>query len=55
MAKVDIEDLSGNTTPVNGNPYDGLISATNNNSVWLTCTLSIPVSERSPGAATSTI
>lgn len=55
MAKIDIEDLSGNTTPVNGNPYDGLISATNNKSVWLACTLSIPVSERPLGGATSTI
>ncbi len=36
MAKVAIEDLSGHTTPVIGNPYDGLISATNDNSVWRT-------------------
>jgi hypothetical protein len=35
MAKVAIEDLSGHTTPVTGNPYDGLISATNNDSVRL--------------------
>jgi vesicle-fusing ATPase len=28
MAKVAIEDLSGTTTPVTSNPYDGLISAT---------------------------
>ncbi|ERF73733.1 hypothetical protein EPUS_00987 [Endocarpon pusillum Z07020] len=35
MAKVAIEDLSGHTTPVTGNPYDGLISATNNNSKQL--------------------
>ncbi|HEU0049945.1 MAG TPA: hypothetical protein VFQ43_20315 [Nitrososphaera sp.] len=27
MAKVAIEDLSGTTTPVTSNPYDGLISA----------------------------
>jgi hypothetical protein len=33
MAKVAIEDLSGHTTPVTGNPYDGLISATNDDSV----------------------
>lgn len=36
MAKVVIEDLSGNTTTVTGNPYDGLISLTNNDSVWVT-------------------
>lgn len=35
MAKVAIEDLSGHTTPATANPYDGLISATNNDSVWL--------------------
>jgi hypothetical protein len=29
MAKVAIEDLSGTTTPVTSNPYDGLITATN--------------------------
>ena len=28
MAKVAIEDLSGTTTPVTSNPYDGLITAT---------------------------
>lgn len=28
MAKVTFEDLSGTTTPVTSNPYDGLISAT---------------------------
>jgi hypothetical protein len=27
MAKVAIEDLSGTTTPVTSNPYDGLIIA----------------------------
>ena len=29
MAKIAIEDLSGTTTPVTSNPYDGLITATN--------------------------
>ena len=33
MAKVAIEDLSGHTTPVTGNPYDALITAANNSSV----------------------
>jgi hypothetical protein len=34
MAKVAIEDLSGHTTPVTGNPYNSLINTTNNDPVW---------------------
>jgi len=33
MAKVAVEDLSGTSTPVTSNPYDGLISACNNDPV----------------------
>ena len=33
MAKVEISDLSGASTPVGGNPYDRLINACNGNSV----------------------
>ena len=33
MAKVAIEDLSGTSTPVTNNPYDGIIQATDNDPV----------------------
>ena len=33
MAKVAIEDLSGASTPVTANPYDGLINAVDGDSV----------------------
>ncbi|RMZ88424.1 hypothetical protein DV736_g4338, partial [Chaetothyriales sp. CBS 134916] len=35
MAKVTIEDLSGPSTPVTSNPYDGLIQATDNDPMKL--------------------
>ena len=35
MAKIAIEDLSGATTPVTANPYDGLIHAVEGDAVCM--------------------
>lgn len=35
MAKVAFEDLSGTTTPLTENPYDGLIQAADNDPVGM--------------------
>lgn len=36
MAKVDFEDLSGTSTPITANPFDGLINACHGEPVRLT-------------------
>ena len=45
MAKVAFEDLSGTSTPVSSNPYDGLINACHGEPVRITRSFSLTLSD----------